>query len=165
MTNKKVKYENYININLKKEKLGNISNNNLVVYFNLLLSLYKLMNKDMKNLVNKLINELPKNVNTLFTKLDYNGYYCKSIFNTEKFYDIVIIDGRDRVNCLKNSRHKLTSRGVIILDDSHREKYKEGINYMKNQGFLSIDFAGLPPNGQKLKQTTIFYKRDNCLLL
>ena len=61
---------------------------------------------------------------------------------TEQQYDVVIIDGRDRVNCIKQSIKALSTEGVVLLDDSHREKYKEGIDYVKNNGFRSLDFEG-----------------------
>jgi hypothetical protein len=52
-----------------------------------------------------------------------DGDYCRAIGETGDQYDVVIVDSRDRMNCLKQSISALTSRGVILLDDSQRRRY------------------------------------------
>ncbi len=106
---------------------------------------------------------IPKNVTLIFMELDYGGKYSKCIHNFEQNFDIIIIDGRDRVNCIKNSILKLKDRGVIILDDSERIEYNEGIKDLLNKGFKRIDFWGISPGLFYKKCTTIFYKENNCL--
>lgn len=105
----------------------------------------------------------PENVMFIFKWSDCNGEYCRTIHSTGQKYDIVIVDGRDRVNCIKQGLEELTSRGVILLDDSQREDYLEGINYAKSKGFRALDFKGLKPTGNEMEQATIFYRPDNCL--
>jgi hypothetical protein len=107
--------------------------------------------------------ELSENVNILFCDQDVNDFYCKSIKDCEKLFDIVLVDGRDRVNCIKESLDVLTERGVVLLDDSHRLKYSEGFEFLLEQGFRSLNFEGLKPSGSGVHRTTIFYKDRNCL--
>lgn len=112
---------------------------------------------------NTIKRKMPKNVKLIFKMKDYNGDYCRSINLNDEEYDLVVIDGRDRVNCLKQAVEKLSERGVIILDDSNRGRYSEAIIYAKNKGFLTLDVEGLKPAGHKIDRATIIYRNKNCL--
>lgn len=105
---------------------------------------------------------LPDNAELIFTEKDIDGEYCQSIKKTNKKYDIVVIDGRDRVNCLKQSLDNLSDKGVILLDDSHRERYKEGLDHAKEKGFKHLHLQGLKPTGYGYYRTTLLYKSNNC---
>ena len=104
----------------------------------------------------------PENVTLVFKAEDINGEYCRVINSTGQKFDVVIVDGRDRVNCIIQSIDALTSGGVLLLDDSRRESYLEGVNYAEEKGFRSLEFGGLKPTGNLVERTTIFYRRDNC---
>lgn len=102
------------------------------------------------------------NVELLHILADTDGKYCRAIVDSKKQFDIVVIDGRDRVNCIKQSVLCLTENGVIIFDDSNRTKYQEGKDCLLNKGFKSLEFEGLKPGGYgELVQTTIFYRDNN----
>jgi hypothetical protein len=108
--------------------------------------------------------KLPDNAKLIRRKKDIDGDYCRSICDqSDELYDVVVVDGRDRVNCIKQSITKLSDRGVILLDDSQREKYSDGILYAKHKGYLTLDFEGLTSSGSVMNRTTIFYRRENCL--
>lgn len=109
------------------------------------------------------LKKLPENVNLIYQEKDIDGKYCRTIMATEKKYDIVIVDGGDRVNSLKQTFGALSDRGVVVLDDSHRKAYLEHIKDLKEKGFRAIDFEGLKPKGSKIYKTTIFYRNGNCL--
>ena len=81
----------------------------------------------------------------------------------DKKFDIVIVDGRDRVNCVKNAVNSIKVDGVIVLDDSERESYKAGIDFLLNKNFKKIDFWGISPGLFYKKNTSIFYKVNNCI--
>jgi hypothetical protein len=108
-------------------------------------------------------SRVPKNVVVLFKEKDVDGDYCRVIASMKTPYDVIIVDGRDRVNCMKQSVFALTPRGVIILDDSQREYYRDGIEFAKEKGFRTIHFEGLKAYGNGLDRTTIFYREGNCL--
>lgn len=107
--------------------------------------------------------QLPKNVNLIFAALDQDGGYCRTISSENKKFDIIVVDGRDRVNCVKQAINSLTKRGVVILDDSDRKEYREGIEILMRNDFRSITFEGLKPTGTNIESTTIFYRPNNCL--
>ena len=43
-------------------------------------------------------------------ELDYGGEYCRAILAAEKRYEVVVVDGRDRVNCVKFALQRLRRR-------------------------------------------------------
>lgn len=112
--------------------------------------------------VDKIKPELPATVELRCVPLEENAYALE-ITNVGEKFDIVSIDGRDRVNCLKNSLVALKSDGVILLDNSDRERYAEGIAVVLDRGFRRLDFEGLSPISRMRSRTTFFYRRENCL--
>lgn len=107
-------------------------------------------------------NSIPQNVFLNYIKLNSDGNYAKEISKYNNEFDVIVIDGRDRVKCIKNCLISLNDQGIIILDNSEREAYEEGINYLLNNGFKRIDFEGMGPVNCYSWCTTIFYREDNC---
>ncbi len=105
---------------------------------------------------------VPNNAALLFQTQDINGDYCRTIIKTKKKYDIILVDGRDRVNCVKIALDCLKDKGVLILDDSQREIYSEAHTYAEEKGFKKLDLEGVKPTGYKNDRSTIFYKTPNC---
>lgn len=104
---------------------------------------------------------IPHNVEYHYCPLEH-GQYCKAIREYNKSFDIVIIDGRDRVDCAKNSLYALRDDGVIIWDNSERTRYREGLIYLKQNGFRCLDFEGHGPINVKQWRTSVLYRRNNC---
>lgn len=103
------------------------------------------------------------NAEILFCALKENGEYCRKAVSTNRKYHIIIVDGRDRVNCCKYALQALTEDGVLILDDSERPYYEEAIDFLKQSGFKHIPFSGMAPGTIQSKCTSVFYKTHNCL--
>lgn len=78
-------------------------------------------------------------------------------------FDIIIVDGRDRTECVKHILPFLNDDGVIILDDSWKAKFDEVFEFFKENGFKELSFTGLKPGGIIVDKTTVFYKRNNVL--
>ncbi len=108
-------------------------------------------------------SKVPSNARIYFCPLDYNSKYCRYISKFEKKFNLIIVDGRDRVNCIINSLSSLTSDGCIVLDDSEREYYQVGIQFLLDKNFRKIDFWGMSLGSYKEKCTTVFYRDNNCL--
>lgn len=108
-------------------------------------------------------NNKPQNATIQYYLLDIDGDYCRAAQKTKKEYDIIIIDGRDRVNCCIQSVNALTPTGIIILDDSERNKYNEARLFLQKNGFKELSFSGISPGYFYRKATSVFYKDDNCL--
>jgi len=78
-------------------------------------------------------------------------------------FHIIVVDGRDRVNCIKHSLGSLAPDGILLLDNSERLQYLPGIEFLIHHGFRRLDFEGPVPVVTERSTTTIFYKRENCL--
>lgn len=117
-----------------------------------------------KNWFEKMKKLVPKNVSLDLVPLEYGGAYSK---NSQEHgpYDIIVIDGRDRVNCMKNSIANLSDRGVIVLDNSDRKEYLEGIRFLVDHGFKQLPLRGLAPIVNYVSETSLFYRPENVLKL
>jgi len=107
----------------------------------------------------------PNNATLFYRGLDDSDAYCNCSSTQGKAFDIVVVDGRERVKCMESALKSLKDGGVILLDDSLRSRYQSGIDLMLENGFRKLDFLGLKPGGLGAHQTTIFYKDNNCLKL
>lgn len=116
-----------------------------------------------QNWYQKISPTIPQNVNLIHINLEYGGAYSKKIGEFDQKFDIVVIDGRDRVNCAINAVRGLKPEGVIIWDNTDRKQYEEGFHFLYKHGFRSINFIGMCPIVNLKSETSIFYRDHNCL--
>jgi spermidine synthase len=109
------------------------------------------------------VKDKPENSEMIFCELVRGGDYSHMPQKLEEKFDIIIVDGRDRVNCCKQAVDALTPKGVVVLDDSEREFYREGVDFLLKKGFKQLSFSGISPGLFYNKATSVFYKADNCL--
>jgi hypothetical protein len=105
-------------------------------------------------------NSMPNNVKL---QLCTDDKYFTQINTTGNKYDIVIIDGQDRNRCTVPAMAALTSKGIIIWDDSERDEYQPSFELLRQAGFKRLFFTGLSPIYNDQVETTIFYRNDNCM--
>jgi hypothetical protein len=101
------------------------------------------------------------NVRIFHVDLVYGGKYSNSTREHFDRFDIIVVDGRDRVNCIKNSIDSLKPTGIIILDNSDRRDYSDGIDYLYSKEFRRIEFIGFCPIVNLKTETSIFYRSNN----
>jgi len=106
---------------------------------------------------------VPENVSLSFIPLEYNGEYSRFSLNTGEKAQVIIVDGRDRVNSIKQSIAALSEDGIIVLDDSERPQYQSAISFLQEHHFKRIDFSGIAPGLFYKKVTSVFYRKNNCL--
>ncbi len=111
----------------------------------------------------KITSSKAANSEMIFCELEKGGKYSKMPASMDMKFDIIIVDGRDRVNCCLESLLALSDRGVVVLDDSERDHYAEAIKFFKNNGFKELSFSGISPGLFYRKSTSVFYKNSNCL--
>ena len=105
-----------------------------------------------------------ENVQYIYRGLDAD--FHDVILEQEGSFDLVVVDGRDRVKCALNAIAKLSDNGVLLLDDSDRPAYAEIFNFYRKNGFKFLTFSGLKPRGFGSEQSTVFYRSSqNCLNL
>ncbi len=105
----------------------------------------------------------PSNAEMIFCELEPNGDYSRKPSSLPEKFDIIIVDGRDRVNCCYNSLMALSESGVVVLDDSERIKYNDARLFFQKEGFKELSFSGISPGLFYKKATSVFYKQANCL--
>jgi SAM-dependent methyltransferase len=111
----------------------------------------------------KISKDTPENSEMIFCELVYGGDYCRMPVNRGEKFDLVIIDGRDRVNCCEQAIGALSPNGVVVLDNSERPAYKPGIEFLVDKGFKHLSFSGIVPGLFYRVTTSVFYKDGNCL--
>jgi hypothetical protein len=93
---------------------------------------------------------------------DLSDGYVEEITN-HGLFDIVIIDGRLRLQCFHQSLRCLTPRGIIIWDDSNMPDFAQGFADASMHGFREISFLDMVPAIFIQSQTSILYRNNNCL--
>ncbi len=110
----------------------------------------------------KIKAQTPENVDLNWVELVRGGEYSKMPLKYQDVFDIVVIDGRDRVNCSYNVLQCLKKDGIIIWDNSDRTDYIDGYDFLHNNGFKRIDFISMGPCAPVAWGTSIFYRNENC---
>lgn len=84
----------------------------------------------------------------------------------DECFDIILIDGRDRVRCARNAVARLKEDGIIIWDNSERACYEDGDRFLREQGFKKLEISSLIYGcpGQE-DFTAIYYGKNNFLNL
>jgi len=104
----------------------------------------------------------PANATILHVSLEYGGPYSRAARDRGPF-DVVIVDGRDRVNCAIHSVDALGPGGVIVWDNTDRPNYAPGLARLAELGFRRVDFEGIAPVEPIRARTSILYRDGNVL--
>lgn len=78
-------------------------------------------------------------------------------------YDLILVDGLDRDQCLAVAAGCLSERGVILLDDSHRPEYAGALRRQRDQGMKVLRLRGPKPNSLVEAESAVIYPERNCL--
>ena len=89
--------------------------------------------------------------------------YINAISKTGEKFDIIVVDGIHRDDCIKVGIEFLSEKGVVILDDTERNEYADSILFLKTNGFKEIRISGIKALGRHYSCTSVFYRIDNCL--
>lgn len=85
--------------------------------------------------------------------------YCNVINNyPDNYFDLIVIDGRVRNCCINKAIKKLSSDGLILLDNSDVKEYESGLELLKESGFKSKKYFGPGPYVKYFWETTILKK-------
>lgn len=78
------------------------------------------------------------------------NYSTPILLFPDEHFDAIFIDGKERVACLENALPRLKSKGLVCIDNTEREHYREGTEVMD-------DWAQIETENEKWK-TTIWWK-------
>lgn len=83
-------------------------------------------------------------------------------------FDVIVVDGLDRLSVAKMSTSFLRKGGAVILDNSEGYWGQDGeypiIDFFRANGYSRVDFYGYAPGVILPSCTSLFFK-DNCFLL
>jgi hypothetical protein len=160
----------------KKHDMFEFGGGNSTLYWADLVKTVDSVDHDKKwvDLVSK---KLPENGKIIYVEVEDMHYtalafqpigvvnnYNQSAINMGKKYDIIIIDGVDRNNCIINSLDSLKDAGIIVIDNIELESsMQDSIAVLIKNDFKRIDFWGLSPLLTGGSCTSIFYRVNNCL--
>lgn len=103
------------------------------------------------------------NITCVHEPREEEGGYADVIYKYPEKFDVIVIDGSDRVRCAYNAPKFLKPDGVVVFDNSNREMFDEGLQYLLDSGFRRINFWGHGPISHIEWCTSVFYRTDNCL--
>jgi hypothetical protein len=73
-----------------------------------------------------------------------------------KSFDIIAIDGMERLQCAQAAPSRLRDDGIIVFDNSDTIPFRPGIDYLHERGFGRVDFYGFVPQVGTRKCTSVF---------
>ena len=76
----------------------------------------------------------------------------------DESFDLISIDGRLRNESLKIASYKVKRGGFILLDNSDRSEYKQGIEFINNLGWSRQDLNGFCYSLEWDSRSTIWHK-------
>ena len=112
-----------------------------------------------------LLGKVPANVRLGLTNDEASDVVSQL---AEERFDVIIVDGLDRLICAKMSLPFLNEGGAVILDNSEGYWGRDGeypiIEFFRNHNFSRVDFYGYAPGVILPSCTSLFFK-DSCFLL
>jgi predicted O-methyltransferase YrrM len=93
------------------------------------------------------------NVDLIWTE-NLEEYVATIDSYSEEPFDVIVVDGRERVACVERAMHRLKPGGLLILDDSARPKYARARSLM--EGWPRRDYFGFVPCKDQPGDTTIW---------
>ena len=107
-------------------------------------------------------SNLPPNAKVILAE-DKESYTQAIHSQLASGYDVVVVDGDHRNECVSACMDALTENGIIVFDNSDRGSYDEGIRCLLEAGFYRIDFWGLIPSYAYRNCTSIFFRNVDFL--
>lgn len=81
--------------------------------------------------------------------------YVECLDDLDGFFNLIVIDGRCREQCLKYALRHLSETGCIVFDNSGRKRYHK---VLKRLSYPKIETKGLTPCLPYPGQTTLIFK-------
>lgn len=105
--------------------------------------------------------QMPENAKVL--KREGPEYYSAISEFEGSTFDAIIVDGSSRNDCARFAVSHLKENGILIFDNSDDGRYEESSDFLKDMGFLRIDFWGLIPSYLYKNCTSIYFKDPQIL--
>lgn len=100
---------------------------------------------------------LKKHANNRIVLLKERSEYVNAIEQENKKFDIIIVDGKYRLDCSLKAIPYLKEGGIIVLDNS--DWFVKSAEYLRSSGLIQVDFAGFGPINGYTWVTSVFFSR------
>jgi hypothetical protein len=104
----------------------------------------------------------PKNVSLICPGAPAEEY-INAIDRSGSRFDLIVVDGIYRNECIEKAISKVTEFGVVVLDDAERNDYAHGVHLLHDAGFKELPFWGLAAGVIGQKCTCVYYRKNNVL--
>lgn len=84
--------------------------------------------------------------------------YVSALAEQGRLFDVIVIDGKWRDQCVQEAPRHLRAGGMIVLDNSDRMLEQECGTALREQGFIQVDFSGFGPINGYCWTTSVFMK-------
>jgi hypothetical protein len=84
----------------------------------------------------------------------FDGYVAAIDDQSDESLDLVIVDGRARVECVRRAIGKVKPGGMLLLDDSDRDRYRPAVALLAR--WERHIFSGIKPGAPLPAQTSIW---------
>jgi hypothetical protein len=108
-------------------------------------------------------SRLPTNANVVHRPASSPAAYVNALSATGRRFEIVVVDGLHRNECLDAVDANLAEHGVVVLDNADVADFRPGISRMHERGYRWLEFSGLGPINVYGWTTAVFYRSGNCL--
>jgi len=130
-----------------------------------ILSEQSIKNADCRLIEPETLTENQPNVYLSSSSLDKNKSfesYVKSIDAfPDEYFDIVVVDGRSRTNCIAHAKTKIKQGGYMVVDNSERAYYFDGNDFLSNKKeWEALHFIGSVPYSFGFSKTSFFHKKS-----
>lgn len=90
-----------------------------------------------------------------FQGYDFRNYVSQIDVFPDRYFDLVLVDGRVRPSCIMHAVPKVKVGGLLILDDAERPYYLfKTRSYLKD--FTCLEFQEGNPTGPGMRKTAIY---------
>ena len=90
--------------------------------------------------------------------------YLDFVRNQNKSFDVVVVDAKRRVACMKRAIDALGTQGLLIFDDSQKVRFYQAWPWLALRGFHRCDFWGPKAQQAYCGKTSIFSRDPEALL-
>ena len=115
--------------------------------------------EDNKQLHSDLTQNKSDNVSDQFART--RGSNIDALSKQKSQFDLLVIDGSHRKDCIENCFNKLSDNGVVAVDSSHWVGLKTCLSMFEERVFRQLEFYGIGPRNGQLWDTSIFYRSNN----
>ncbi|RIW13621.1 hypothetical protein D0X99_15360 [Algoriphagus lacus] len=102
--------------------------------------------------------EFASNMDELKHTNSYKNYALGASDVQDESIDVLVIDGRARIGCLRTNLSKLKRNGIVLFDNTDRTAYAGGIQEILGE-WDRLDFSGVTVSEYYFTQTSIFKRK------